>query len=293
LEFADPHSLVNDPAKVGFIIVTTNLFIIFFNFLNHLKMNKVLKFSIVALVVTASLAIYSCAKDTQTSKDVIQESELAQNRTTGLCEGAAGGCTGGYTTEIYTISEGTPTYPNCEFNITLRVRRCGNNVDVIYVGFGSGSPIDPDCNQFEIDTDNPLIAAQVIEQVEKDLIKAGTIRAVLNGSNQSILPWCGVNPAVNVSLFQSACSKACLVKVKKPKEGESGFKVVIIPCGESCCKSVNEICIDPLTGDIKIKEISKVTPASPCTISSNIPCPPGTVFSTGCRPTCASIGQGG
>ena len=258
-------------------------------------MSNLAKYLIVVFVTTTSLAIYSCTKESSSTKEAIEVSSELQTRTTGLCDNAPGSCTGTYVTKTYTIPEGTPSYPNCEFNVTLRVRWCAGNVDVIYIGFGFNG-LDPDCNQFDIDTDNPLIAAQVIEQVEKDLIKAGTLRAVLdvdpNNPNQQ-LPICGLNPALNVSLFQSACNKYCLVKIKNPKPGDSGYKVVVIPCGDSCCKSVNEICIDPITGDIKIKEISKVTPATPCNVTNNIPCPQGTVFSTNCRPACASIGQGG
>jgi len=291
--------VINDPAKVGFFDCYYKFvhILIFFNFLKSFKMSNLVKFLIVVFVTTASLAIYSCTKETSSTKEATEATSELQTRTTGLCESAAGGCGGSYVTKTYIIPEGTPSYPNCEFNVTLRVRWCAGNVDVIYIGFGFNGN-DPDCNQFDIDTDNPLIAEQVIEQVEKDLIKAGTLRAVLdvdsNNPTQQ-LPICGVAPAVNVSLFQSACNKYCLVKTKNPKPGDSnsGYKIVVIPCGDSCCKSVNEICFDSNTGEIHIKEISKVTPATPCTVTNNIPCPFGTVFSSTCRPACASIGQGG
>ncbi len=255
-------------------------------------MTNVVKFSIVALIAMASVVSYSCNKDTQATKEAIQDNVIQSRTLTGLCEDDIGGCPNvPYTTKIYTIHEGTPAYPDCEFTIELKVRWCPpNKLDVVYVGIGFNH-LDPNCNQFDIDTDNPLIATAVIEQAEMDLIKAGTIRAVLEYStippNYS-LPFCGVNPTMTVNLFQSACRKTCLIKSK-----EEGYKVVVLPCGSSCCKSVNEVCIDPLTGKIKITEISSATPASPCTISGELPCPLGTVHTTPCTPTCISIDQGG
>jgi len=54
------------------------------------------------------------------------------------------------------------------------------------------------------------------------------------------------------------------------------------------------LCESIITGLAEITEVSKNIPVNPCTLNSlQIPCPFGTLYSTDCSPTCASIGQGG
>lgn len=258
-------------------------------------MKSFIKFSSAVTAILVLFIAYSCNKENVQPVPTKQSNVTVENRSTGLCESAAStGCTAIYQDVTYYITEGTSAYPNCTFWINGRLRKCGNQVDFIYVNFGASIPNDPDCNQFDIDTDNPLIANQVIESVEAELIQAALIRASLPNPNDPIvtLPICGINPSIMTNLFQSACRKYCLVK--DPKSELPGYYIVNLPCGNSCCQTTSELCFDPITGKVKITQISQNTPASPCTINSTeLPCPRSTVFSTNCVPRCANIGQGG
>lgn len=253
-------------------------------------MNKKIRISFWLLLAFVMTFFYACV-DEQSSLITDNKSSIVETRGEGLCEAPPPiGCVATYVDVTYVITEGTSDYPNCEFWVDLKVRRCGNQLDIIYVGFGAPNPLDTDCDQFEIDATNPLIAAQVLEDVQKELIRAASIRASLPSPSDplSTLPICGVAPVIVVNLFQSACSKFCLMV-----DREFNYKVILLPCGNSCCKSTNEICFDLATGLVKVTEISSNIPASPCELNSDTPCPRSSIWQSSCSPRCASIGDGG
>lgn len=247
-------------------------------------MIKIIKINLGYAAVLATLLFTSCSEDHQQIQQNSIDEILVENRSSGICENTTTGWDSTYQTVTFNTTEGTSNYPNCEFWIDMKMRICENQVDLIYVGFGAPIPIDPDCDQFDIDTNDPTIAEQVIEEVEQELIKAAAVRAALLVDPTNPLPICGVNPGISANLFKSACNKFCLVRDFKG-ETPSGFRVIILDCGTSCCQSTNEICIDPFTDDVKITEISSNVPASPCEISVfSLPCPRGTIFSLGVDP---------
>ena len=251
-------------------------------------MNKKIRFSFWLVLAFVMTFIYACV-DEQSSLVKDESNTFVETRGEGLCNTSPPvGCVTTYQDITYVITEGTSDYPNCEFWVYLKVRKCGNQLDIIYEGFGAPNPLDTDCDQFEIDLNNPLFAAQVLEDVQKELLRAASIRASLPSPSDpfSTLPICGVNPALNVNLYQSACSKFCL------SFDRDNYKVIPLPCGNSCCKSTNEICFDLATGLVKVTETSSTMPASPCELNSNIPCPRGSIWESSCSPRCASIGDG-
>lgn len=253
-------------------------------------MNKKIRISFWLVLALVMTFIYACV-DEQSSLTKDYTSTFVETRGEGLCESPLPvGCVATFADITYIIPEGTIDYPNCEFWVDLKVRKCGSQIDIIYVGFGAPNPLDTDCDQFEIDATNPLIAAQVLEDVQRDLIRAASIRASLPspGNPLSTLPICGVDPVIVVNLFQSACSKFCLSVDK-----EFNYKITPLPCGNSCCKSTNEICFDLATGLVKVTETSSTIPASPCELNSNFPCLRSSIWESSCSPRCASIGTGG
>lgn len=71
---------------------------------------------------------------------------------------------------------------------------------------------------------------------------------------------CGVNQSFLASFTNAACSKRCIVRVPKPDGGYT-YRAITILCGEGCCETLIEVCIDPITQSPE----TTVLPSSPAT----------------------------
>ncbi len=246
-------------------------------------MKNVKIFICVMLVAFVSILIYSCAKDGTEQKNITQNLQT-ETRGASFCEDQGGNCNGLPYSLVTIPVIGIPSYPNCPFSITYKVRKCALGLDMIFISF-SYQFNDPGCAQFDIDTNGPN-ATVILDQVIKELINVAIETEAFD-----IVEPCGQAGPKLINFFQAACSKRCLVEEYTIDRGTIR-KIVVVPCGNGCCKTSLTVCIDE-NDELVTKVVGGPSSAGSCPPQSELPCPQNTIRQGICQPSCLIIATGG
>ena len=185
-----------------------------------------------------------------------------------------------YVNFTYDFEEGTPTYPDCHFQITMLRRVCTINgkkfIDLVYTGPVAYFASDPDCDGFSVSSSTDII---------NELIQQAIMQEYSNPN--LIIPDCaqgGLTPQVNY--YRSSCTLRCFWE-----GGEGKILFSDEACGLSCCKNEILVCKNS-EGKVQLIEVNIDQPIDPC-LYAFYPdegfCPPNSFYSTSCEPRCGSI----
>jgi hypothetical protein len=204
------------------------------------------------------------------------------------CEGGNGGHCGNTSYQLASMIVNLPEYPDCSFEITYKIRRCGNLFDIIIESFDDSSLSDPDrCPQYQQDLQNQNPANQLsydlfVDQMENKLARA--LLLAIGGDNIGDLEPCGSqgNPMM-MNFISAHCNYYCIY-IDQDQGGKR--RVFTIPCGDVCCETRYEVCLLP-NGQITYIQKQSTTPFGSCEPSNwPRPCPQVSIYQSPCREKC-------
>ena len=236
---------------------------------------KFLKITFFAMLY--AIFLLSCDKPQTTAQDDIDTTTLELRREPFCAKKENGNCTeSDYIDKVYDFQQGTPSFPNCHFQITMKRRDCNGFIDLIYTGPVAYFSSDPDCAGFSVSSSTSVLN-ELLEMVFEYEYT----------TQLTSIPDCapsGLMPQIN--FYRSSCTLRCFWI---GGEGKSFF--IDAPCGLSCCKNEILVCKNAL-GDIIMQEVYVEQPIDPC-LYAFYPeegfCPPNSYYSTSCEPRCGRI----
>lgn len=236
------------------------------------------------LIAICMMAIISCKHEM--SQDDPEISALSLQTIENPCSQAQGICEN-QVWLLDTLDIILPEYPNCVFKVEYSAKLCPHTfeADVKLLKYWS----DLFCDEWDQDIDSVANAQGNITlwiyRFEKKLMIE--IATIIGFSYNTI---CGVDQSFLASFTNAACSKRCIVRVPKPDGGYT-YRAITIFCGEGCCETLIEVCIDPITQS----PVTTVLPSSPAnptncfSFSAQLQCPYNTIYSGPCAVTCGNL----
>lgn len=244
-------------------------------------------FFAVLVVLVATVFIYSCAKDgTEKQSDVLSEDLRTETRAGEPCEDANLQCNNVPWSADKIVNLLHPDYPGCTFQVKYIERICQPNGYDLQIK--EWIVVWPGCQAWDDAINNATDVGLLLQKTEKQLMNMLVNNILKNVTN--------INPCggPNTTLFgfsMGACIKYCIVLTgtQTTPSGEIiQVKYVKLPCGEACCRTTYEVCINP-SGEPTIHQSWSQGTGNCNAQSSSLPCPLNTIVSTGCIPNCQGI----
>ncbi len=248
-------------------------------------------------VICASFLVYACVREGKEQLDVtFSQNLVTETRAEDPCENAMTNCVGPYgNPEIKYVT--LPDYPNCTFEVKYKMKKCYINgewkYDIQLLEWAQWPP----CQIFQDSLNNALnlggdYPALYLQRMEKKLL-VNLLNIILADPDiyNTIVP-CGNGYTTSFGFTVASCIKFCVVKLG-PEIGPNGeftnLKVVKVPCGEACCRTTFDVCINSRGELVIFQSWSSIGTGNCNGQSPLLPCPVNTLHSTTCIPNCQAL----